>query len=65
MGCICNSDGSLVEEGSAVSMGSGWVYIATVNNTDLSGGDKIVVRATDMPIIKRKVLKTSKQKSIR
>ncbi|WP_232748829.1 hypothetical protein [Capnocytophaga stomatis] len=45
---IYNSDSSLVEEGNAVDNGLDWVYTATQANTDLSG-DKIVVRATDMP----------------
>ncbi|GET49099.1 hypothetical protein RCZ02_19300 [Capnocytophaga felis] len=45
---IYNSDGSLVEEGNAVDNGLDWVYTATQINADLSG-DKIVVRATDLP----------------
>ncbi|CEN42276.1 hypothetical protein [Capnocytophaga cynodegmi] len=45
---IYNSDGSLVEEGNAVDNGLDWVYTATQTNADLSG-DKIVVRATDLP----------------
>ncbi|MBW8522890.1 hypothetical protein K0U91_15375 [Chryseobacterium chendengshani] len=45
---IENSDGSLVEEGSAVMQGAEWIYIATVQNTDLTE-DKITVTATDLP----------------
>ena len=45
---IYNADGSLVEEGNAVDNGLDWVYTATQTNADLSG-DKIVVRATDVP----------------
>lgn len=45
---IYNADGSLVEEGNAVENGLDWVYTATQMNADLSG-DKIVVRATDIP----------------
>lgn len=45
---IQNADGSLVEEGNATEEGLYWVYTAKENNTDLSG-DKITIRATDMP----------------
>lgn len=45
---IYNGDGSLVEEGNAVEEGLYWIYKAKENNTELSG-DKIVVRATDIP----------------
>ena len=46
---IYNSDGTLVEQGNALNNnGPLWVYTATVNNPNLSG-DKIVVRATDLP----------------
>ncbi|ATA90845.1 hypothetical protein CGC56_00825 [Capnocytophaga canimorsus] len=45
---IYNSDGSLMEEGNAVDNGLDWVYTVTQTNADLSG-DKIVVRATDIP----------------
>lgn len=45
---IYNGDGSLVEEGNAVEEGLYWVYTAKENNTELAG-DKIVVRATDIP----------------
>ncbi|NJK94303.1 MAG: hypothetical protein HC905_04585 [Bacteroidales bacterium] len=47
---IRNSDGSLVESGKAVLELNGvtWLYTATQNNTDLDG-DKIIVRASDIP----------------
>lgn len=45
---IENSDGSLVEEGSAVNNGAEWIYTATVLNSDLSG-DKITITASDYP----------------
>ena len=45
---IENADGSLVEEGNAVSNGAEWIYTATVLNSDLSG-DKITITASDRP----------------
>ena len=45
---IENADGTLVEEGNAVESGLYWIYTAKQNNADLSG-DKITVRATDIP----------------
>ena len=45
---IENSDGTLVEEGNATQEGLYWIYKTTANNTDLSG-DKITIRATDIP----------------
>ena len=47
---IYNADGSVVEKGSAILSDTGleWVYKATTNNADLHG-DKIVVKATDLP----------------
>jgi hypothetical protein len=47
---IIKSDGSLLEEGEAKPDVSGyvWTYIATQNNSDLSG-DKIVVSVSDLP----------------
>jgi hypothetical protein len=47
---IQNEDGSLVENGDAVRMANGvdWEYIATVQNSSLTG-DKILVRAHDLP----------------
>lgn len=45
---IYNEDGTLVEEGTAKEEGLYWVYTAKENNADLVG-DKIVVRATDIP----------------
>ncbi|MDO4703778.1 hypothetical protein [Tannerella sp.] len=45
---IYNSDGTLLEEGEAIPQGIDWVYTATTTNTELAG-DKIVVRATDLP----------------
>ena len=47
---IHNADGSMVESGNASLRTNGleWVYEATVNNPDLHG-DRIVVKATDMP----------------
>lgn len=46
---IENADGSLVEEGNAVSNGAEWIYTATVLNSDLSG-DKITITASDRPV---------------
>ncbi|MGB8191243.1 MAG: hypothetical protein WCF67_04945 [Chitinophagaceae bacterium] len=47
---IENADGSLVEEGAAVSDGSGivWTYTTTVSNTSTEG-DKITITASDIP----------------
>jgi len=47
---IYNADGSVVEKGNAAVSETGlhWIYEATVDNPDLHG-DKIVVKATDMP----------------
>ncbi|RRJ86498.1 hypothetical protein EG240_16070 [Paenimyroides tangerinum] len=45
---INNADGSLVEQGNATLQGSKWVFVATVNNSDLAG-DKITIQATDIP----------------
>lgn len=45
---IYNSNGTLLEEGEAILEGIDWVYTATAINTELAG-DKIVVRATDLP----------------
>jgi len=47
---ITNEDGTLVEEGDAVKQGNGvdWLFTATVKN-DTPTGDKIVVRAYDLP----------------
>jgi len=47
---ILNADGSEVEKGNAVrEPGSGWwQYIATATNESLDG-DKIIIRASDIP----------------
>ena len=46
---IFNADGTEVEHGQAIcSNGVDWIYTATADNSSL-GGDRIVVRATDMP----------------
>ena len=46
---ILNDDGSLVEQGNALNNnGPIWVYTATAKNDNLLG-DKIIVRATDIP----------------
>lgn len=47
---ITNSDGTEVESGNAQPSAAGhkWTYTATANNENLSG-DKIVIRAYDMP----------------
>jgi hypothetical protein len=47
---IVNDDGTLVEEGNAVSDPSGhvWIYTATKANENLSG-DKITVTVSDLP----------------
>lgn len=46
---IMNADGSLVERGNAVQNSPlDWLYTATVENDNLDG-DKIVVKAFDMP----------------
>jgi hypothetical protein len=47
---IVNDDGSLVEEGNAVSDPSGykWIYTATQANANLSG-DKITITVSDLP----------------
>ncbi|WP_177764707.1 hypothetical protein [Flavobacterium sp. I3-2] len=45
---INNADGSLVEQGNATLQRTKWVYIATANNSDLTG-DKITIQATDIP----------------
>ena len=45
---IENADGTLVEEGNAISNNVEWVYTATVQNADLDG-DKITVTASDTP----------------
>nr|WP_314290386.1 hypothetical protein [uncultured Capnocytophaga sp.] len=45
---IYNSDGSLLEEGSASEQDGVWIYIATLANSSLSG-DKIIIRASDYP----------------
>lgn len=47
---ITNDDGSLVEKGNAAisSNGVDWIFTATANNANLSG-DKIVIRASDIP----------------
>ena len=46
---IFNADGTEVEHGQAIcSNGVDWIYTATADNSSLDG-DRIVVRATDMP----------------
>ncbi len=47
---ITNEDGTLVEEGEAIKQDNGldWLFTAKVKN-DSSIGDKIVVRAADIP----------------
>jgi hypothetical protein len=47
---IYNVDGSLVEQGNAVQQPNKekWLYTATADNTSPSG-DKIVIRAYDLP----------------
>jgi len=47
---ITNEDGTLVEQGEAIKQSNGldWLYTATVKN-DSPTGDKIVVRASDIP----------------
>lgn len=46
---IYNADGTEVEHGQAIcTNGADWIYTATADNSSLDG-DRIVVRATDMP----------------
>jgi hypothetical protein len=47
---IYNADGSEVEHGNAVQQvnEAKWLYTATITNASLSG-DKIVIRAFDLP----------------
>ena len=47
---ILNQDGTLVEKGAAIKQANGldWLFTATVKNDTLTG-DKIVVRASDLP----------------
>ena len=47
---ILNQDGTLVEEGFAKQSSGGieWIYTATANNDSLTG-DKIIIRASDLP----------------
>ena len=47
---ICIKDGNILEQGEAQRLANGvdWLYTATVNNT-IMAGNKIVVRASDLP----------------
>lgn len=45
---IENADGTVVEEGAALDAGTTWDYTTTKNNADMNG-DKIIIRATDLP----------------